>query len=227
MNIALLEHDTITIKSGDDRIKLFRIISTRGITIKKPVFDKNANLLIWEDEFIEKHSIGGYVESINQLEGNSWLDSHAKVWGNAKIIDSVIMDTAKVCDDAVISNSYITNLAMICNNAKINESWVGDQVLVKQNAEIQNSKLFNSCMVFGNAKVFKSYIYDGCYVMKDAIVEGCTMKDTSMIGGNAHVRNCMLSNRASFTEGVHESKNIDFDVELKSVIPDRFYEVDF
>jgi carbonic anhydrase/acetyltransferase-like protein (isoleucine patch superfamily) len=226
-NIAILEHDNIFIRDGDNKIKLFRIIATKGIMVKIPTVDKGTKLLIWEDYFVEKHSIGGYVENINQLEGSSWLDGHAKVWGNAKIINAFIADTAKIYGNAIVENSYVANLAVITNNAKVTNSWISDQAVIKQNAVVEESKIFNSAMMFGNARVSNSNISGGCYVMKDAVVEGCTLRDTAMVGGTAHVKNCILSNRSAFTEGFHQSKNIDFDVELKSVIPDRFYDVDF
>ena len=224
---AILEHDTITIKHGDKSVKLFRIISTTGIMVKKPVIDKVNALIMWEDEFIPRHTIGGYVENINCLEGNSWIDAQAKVWGNAKIINSYIVDSAKVYDSAIVNSSFISNIATICNNSEVTNSWIADQVVVKQNSKITDSKLFNSSLIFGNAQVTGSVISNGCYVMKNAVVERCILKDTAMVGGDAKVIGCQLSNRATFTTGVHESKNVDFDIELKSVIPDAFYETDF
>lgn len=224
---AILEHDSITIKHGDNAVKLFRIISTQGIMVKKPVVDKTNLILRWEDEFIPKHTIGGYVERLNCLEGNSWIDAQAKIWGDAKIINSYIVDSAKVYDHAVVKSSYISNIATICNNSEITNSWIADQVVVKQNSKIIESKLFNSSLIFGNAQVTGSIISNGCYVMKNAVVERCILKDTAMVGGDAKVINCQLSNRSTFTTGVHESKNIDFDIELNSVIPDAFYETDF
>lgn len=225
MHVALLEYDSITIKQNDKSVKLYRIISTGALFSKIPIVNKKTSILEWSEQLIEKHTIGGYVESLSNVGSGGWVEGNAKIWGEALITNTILSDSVKVFGKANIVDSYVGGYATIYGNSEVSNSWITDQTTVKDNAKISSSKLFNSAMIFGSAEVSNSLIQDGCYVMKQAKVDKCILKDTAMVGGTAHVIGCSMSNQASFVDGEHRSKNVDFSAELGSIIPEAFYDL--
>lgn len=229
MYIALLEHDSIKIKVDDKEIKLYRIISTKSFKVNISEGNRNSPMIAWKELTIEKHAIGGFVSSLNVFDPTTfnWVDVNAKVWGDAFLKNgSYITDTAKVYGNAVIDASMISDVATVRDNAFVKNSWISDQATVKDHARVESSKIMNFALAMQNAEVTNSFMFNGTYVMKNAKISNTIMRDTSMVGGNAILDKCTLSNRSTYIEGEHISKNIDVDVNLESVIPAGFFDTD-
>lgn len=231
MYVALLEHDNIKIKVNDKEVKLYRIISTKSFRIKIPDVERSSiSPIIWKELSIERHTIGGFISSLDVLDPHTfnWVDVNAKVWGGALLKnESYVTDQAKVYGDVIVDGSMISDVATIKDKVSVKNSWISDQAVVQGNAIVENSKIMNFALVMHNAVVTNSYLFNGTYVMKNAKITNTIMRDTSMVGGNAIVQNCTLSNRATYVEGEHISKNIDVDVKLESVIPSGFFDSDY
>lgn len=228
MHFDLLRHDYISFKVGENYKKLYRIISTTSFDVDIPdISSKGKMLKSFITVHIPKHSIGGYVESVDNIstEGKpSWIDNNGKVYGKAVISNGTfVSDYARIGDNSKISNSYITDYARILNNANVVDSWIGDLAIVKDTASVSGSHVLNQTLIFNFATIKNSLILDGCYVSEKAIVENSTLKDISMAGGDAIVTNCNFSGRATATTGEVKSRNINFDLQLNSQIPKSFY----
>lgn len=113
---------------------------------------------------IKAGTIGGFVESLDNLDGNAWVYDNAQVWGEAKVYDN-----AQVYDHACVYGN-----ALIYDNAQVyGRSYVwGGQVY--GNARIFGSAgVSDNAKVFGHAQVFEyAWISDNAQVYDDAVVFG-------------------------------------------------------
>lgn len=206
--IALLDHDKITINHPilKKPVQLYRIIATKSF--KLPKF----NIVV------EKYDIGGYVQSLNNIDPNSevWVNNTARIFDDAKIIDgSYICNNALVFGSAVVKNSLIENFARIHGKSYIENSHVKDQVEIKDSAKVIDSTLKNSTKICNNAHLINTFTNKGVYIHGNAIVSNSDIADISEIRGDAEVENCKLQGRVVITTGHHISETINKEPQLK------------
>ena len=79
------------------------------------------------NQHVKKGDLGGYVESLKNLDNNAWVYGNARVFGDARVFDNA----------RVSGNAWVYGNAWVFDNA-----WVSDNARVSGNAE-----------VFGKAKV--------------------------------------------------------------------------
>lgn len=87
---------------------------------------------------IEVGTLGGYVESYNNLKNNAWAYDDAKIYGKAVVCrNATIFGNAQVCDDArVYDNANIFANAVVFGNAIVH----GD-ACVSSNARVCGDEL--------------------------------------------------------------------------------------
>ena len=85
---------------------------------------------------IRKGTIGGYVESRNNIVGVSWVFPHSIVTGDSKITNSIIEKGCIICDASIeyatISNSQIIGdkKGVVIKNAVIDNSYIYDEAFI-------------------------------------------------------------------------------------------------
>lgn len=206
--IALLNHDYILAKhpvTGRE-VKLFRIISTRAFQVR--------------DRTIEKYKIGGYVQSLSNIDMNTynWIDNTARVFGDSFISDNtLITHNALVFENAKISNSLITDYVRVYGNAIVNNSILNDLVEVRGMGEVNNSTLINSAVVIKHGKIDNCKMSMGSYVSDDAQCYNCTLEDFASATGDVILHNCQLKNGATVSNGEFKNTTFAEDYDLKYI----------
>ena len=177
----------------------------------------NSNIL--DTKTIEKHTIGGYVESLDNLDPVNpvWVDHRARVFDSAKILNgSLVTESCVIFGNAEIDASRVKHYARVHGNAKVTKSTVKDLSEIKGDAKIFNCQVGNSAMVFENATVNDTILETGSCIRGNSIVINCILKDTAQIQGDSQVTNCKLGGRAVILEGNHENETFYEDYNLKT-----------
>lgn len=180
-------------------------------------YSNNQNIL--DTKTIEKHTIGGYVQSIDNLDPDTpvWVGHRSRVFDDAKILNgSLITESAVIYGNTEINASRIKHYARIHGNAKVVKSTVKDLAEIKGNAKLFNCQVGNSGMIFEDAIVNNTILETGSCIRGHANVDKCILKDTSQIQGNSEVFNCKLGGRAVILEGVHRNSSFYEDYNLKT-----------
>lgn len=177
----------------------------------------NKNIL--DTKTIEKHTIGGYVQSIDNLDPNNpvWVDHRARVFDTAKIINgSLVTESCVIFGNAEIDASRVKHYARVHGNSKIVKSTVKDLSEIKGDAQLFNCQVGNSAMVFENAIVRNTILETGSCIRGNSIVDNCILKDASQIQGNSEVENCKLGGRSVILNGNHSNETFYEDYNLKT-----------
>jgi carbonic anhydrase/acetyltransferase-like protein (isoleucine patch superfamily) len=177
----------------------------------------NKNIL--DTKTIELHTIGGYVESIDNLDPDIpvWVDHRARVFDSAKILNgSLVSESCVIYGNAVINASRVRHYARIHGNAKLLKSTVKDLSEIKGNVVLTNCQVGNSAMIFEDAVVNNTILETGSCIRGQANVDRSILKDASQIQGNSEVKNCKLSGRAVILNGVHHNETLYEDYNLKT-----------
>lgn len=131
-----------------------------------------------------KGTIGGYIESEDNLDGEAWIGKDAIVYGNAQVYGRAI----------------VWGNAIIKDNSKI-----FDCANVRMNAIVEgNSKIFGHSIIDGNARIKDSMIED------NALVEGDAVIDHSYINASMDIKNSSVINN----KGLHYFKSSGFDATI-------------
>jgi carbonic anhydrase/acetyltransferase-like protein (isoleucine patch superfamily) len=179
--------------------------------------ENNKNIL--DTKTIEIHTIGGYVESIDNLDPDNpvWVDHRARVFDNAKILNgSLVTESSVIFGNSEIDASRIKNYARIHGNSKITKSTVKGLSEIKGNVKLFNCQVSNSAMIFEHADVSNTILETGSCIRGNAVVDRSILKDTSQIQGNSQVVNCKLGGRAVILEGEHSNASFYEDYNLKT-----------
>jgi carbonic anhydrase/acetyltransferase-like protein (isoleucine patch superfamily)/uncharacterized coiled-coil protein SlyX len=174
---------------------------------------------ILDTKTIELHTIGGYVESIDNLDPDVpvWVDHRARVFDSAKILNgSLVSESCVIYGNAEINASRVRHYARIHGNAKILKSTIKDLSEIKGNVVLTNCQVGNSAMVFEDAVVNNTILETGSCVRGQANVDRSILKDASQIQGNSQVINCKLSGRAVILDGMHQNETLYEDYNLKT-----------
>lgn len=177
----------------------------------------NRNIL--DTKTIEKHTIGGYVQSLDNLDPDSpvWVDHRARVFDEAKILNgSLVTESCVIFGSSKIISSRVKHYARVHGNAQIVKSTVKDLSEVKGNAQLFNCQVGNSAMVFENANVKNTILETGSCIRGNSVVDKCILKDTAQIQGDSNVVNCKLGGRAVILDGVHTNDSFYEDYNLKT-----------
>jgi carbonic anhydrase/acetyltransferase-like protein (isoleucine patch superfamily) len=114
---------------------------------------------------IKVGQLGGFVESYDNLQDNSWVDDEAKVFGNSIVKgDSIIRGHACVYGNAKITDAKISEWATVCGNAQIIEGYVHGHACVYGNTQI-GGEVYGCVQVYGSADIgINTKIYGSCHI---------------------------------------------------------------
>lgn len=114
---------------------------------------------------IKVGQLGGFVESYDNLQDNSWVDDEAKVFGNAIVKgDSIIRGHACVYGNAKITDAKISEWATVCGNAQIIEGYVHGHACIYGNTQI-GGEVYGCTQVYGSADIgINTKIYGSCHI---------------------------------------------------------------
>ena len=147
---------------------------------------------------------GGFVESEFNLshEGDCWIGSNAKVYGNGRVQQyarvrhlAEVYDRATIAGEAIVDynakvygNAVITDEAHVTDYAEVYESaFVSDRAYVSDHAQVLGSaSLFGSVCVYDCAIVCKiARLYGTAKVCGQANISGGSIHGCAYIGGCA------------------------------------------
>ena len=154
---------------------------------------------------IEVGTLGGYVESYNNLKNNAWAYDDAKIYGkavvchNAKVFDNaqiygsaMVYDNAQIYGNAIVSgNARVYGCATVCDNAIIFENAaIFESANVFEGSSIYGcAKIYGKAVVCRNATIFgNAQVYDNAQVCDDArVYDNARIYDNANIFANAVV----------------------------------------
>jgi carbonic anhydrase/acetyltransferase-like protein (isoleucine patch superfamily) len=128
---------------------------------------------------VKKGTIGGWVESYNNLQDNAWIEG-----------DALVMDNACVSGYAKISgNAHVSENAKISGNVQVSEDvHIYGSAQVSGDAQIYGSAIIlDRARISGNVKVYgRTYISGDAQVSGDAQIYGSVrILDRARVSGNA------------------------------------------
>jgi len=179
--------------------------------------ENNRNIL--DTKTVEIHTIGGYVESIDNLDPTTpvWVGHRARVFDSAKILNgSLITESAVIYGNAQVDCSRVKHYARIHGNSKVVKSTIKDLSEIKGNAQLSNCQVSNSAMIFEDAVVSDSILETGSCIRGNAVVKQTILKDASQIQGKTEVLNCKLGGRAVLLEGQYQNQSFYEDYNIKT-----------
>lgn len=175
--------------------------------------------IVLEKRTIEIHTIGGYVQSIENLDPDCpvWVDHRARVFDNAKILNgSLITESCVIFGDAVINASRLKNYSRVHGKSEVMYSYLEGLCEVKGNAKLTRCQLSNSAMIFEDAVVDNCVLTTGTCIRGKSFVKNSILNDASQIQGESTVENCKLSGRYVVLGGEHLNESFFEDYNLKT-----------
>ena len=218
--VALLLHDYIEIKHPQTKkpIRLYRLISTKTFKIDYDISEPLKSEPSYE--VIEINTIGGYVESIDNLDPDTynWISNISKVFDKAYISNgSIIKNNCQIYNNAIISKSRLSNYAKASGNSQIINSLLTDLVEVKDNAKVENSYMHNASIVMENGSINNSKMEVGSIVRGNAVSNNSYLTDIAQIQGDVVINNCNLKERTVLMEGEYYNEDIAVDADLSVI----------
>lgn len=152
------------------------------------------------ENFVRKGDLGGWIEKVENLQGNAWVADNAKVYGEA-----MVFGNAKVYENAVVyQKSKVYGKARVYGDSKVRgEANISGEAYVLGNSFIlDSSKVSGLSYVCGN-----SYISGNSYVFGRSHLDGNTK-----LFGNAYIGSdndfCVLSKFGSINRDITFFTNI-------------------
>lgn len=207
--VAILQHDTIKMRHPSKQnsiVTLYRIIATKSFFLEK--FNKH----------IKKYDIGGYVESIENIDPTNpvWVDNTARIFDSAKILNgSYIRNVALVYENATVIGSEVADHCRVHGSSIIENSKILNLSEIRDGAKIQNSEIRKSSKISGNAQISDSIFNIAASAAGDCIVKNSTISDVSEIRGTAIVSNCKYSGRVVREADEWNNETIDKEIKLE------------
>lgn len=204
--LQLLTYDVIQIKHPSTKklISLYRIIALKTFKVG--------------DVIVEKYSIGGYVQSLDNIDQNTynWVDGKSKVFDTAVISNGTYTNhNALIFGNAKVSRSQVINYARISGDSVVEDTLVTDLAEIRGNTTAIECELYNSSLIFENAEANNCKLHNGANLRGNSKSINCVLYDTAEVGGTAFAQNCKLTGGAYFKNGEHSNEVIDRDLELK------------
>ena len=165
---------------------------------------------------IKKGTLGGYIESDNNLShnGTAWIHDNAKVFGDALITDdahvhrnAIIKDKTLIEDDA-----FVTDNAIIQDHASVSDSAIiRDNARIYNNASVYGNALIqDKASISGNAQIYEYAVITGTSQVTDnTLVYGkATLRGNVIVTGNAQIKdNANLYDHVRISEHARISRD--------------------
>lgn len=207
MKYKLLKNDYTDVSHPVTKkpVRLYRVLALKTFTTK-----------IGE---ISEGTIGGFIADESNLNQNdsSWLYNMSKIFDNALLIDSVLLDYALVYQNAIVQDSICRLYARVFGDVTIIESEISNNVSVSGKGKIERSKLFEYARVSGNVLVDRCIVHDGVVIRDASKVCNCVLRDTTMISGVSDIENCQYSGHTIIHNTVAKNETRTTDVPLEVI----------
>lgn len=210
--ITLLENDFIILDDPNKKgvtHKLYRIYANEDIKIGTRI--------------IPKDSIGGRISKDVEIYG-SWVDNFAIAFGKVFIENSILSDRSRVFGNSKVISSLISDMAWIKDNSVVKFSIVSGKSEIFENAQVSNSFISNSSRIHGNCIINSSSISGGATVSGQAKCENSKLSDTSSLMGNVTIFRCSMAGRAVLGNVSRKRGEIWKEVEPKLYQNTSFFE---
>ena len=212
----------------------YKILKNHFIDLKSPTTNKPVRLyrIIALENFntqngtVRTGDIGGFIQSAATLSQSdtSWVYHTGKVFDDAILSDSVILEDGAGYGQSVIRDSIISGRARISGTCSvIRDSLISGNATVEGDCEISNSTMTNATRVFGKCKVTNTLMSGGSIIRDNSTVNNSTLSDIAEINGNSVIDNCQFSGRTvvsnSRCAGETRSDQIELNI-IQQVLPD-------
>lgn len=160
-------------------------IASDGVTILHRIqANKDFSYVFGVD--VVKGEFGGWIENENNLERNSWVGDNAEVYGEAKIVDSAVIENAVVRNNARVTNdSCIAGNAQIMDSACVDNSIVADDAQIKENAVIEKSSVEGYSTIGRNSYVHNCTCSENTHIY-ESIIQNVDMCGDIIIGNREY-----------------------------------------
>lgn len=226
----LINSDYITIKNPitSAPVKLYRILALRELSIRVTPNEYTPTI---SSVIIPKYSIGGYIESLDNLskDDESWVGGSAKVFGGAIIsMDSIVTDDAIVYGNVLVEKSYIggfnrtfSNDGNLSDKFKIHNCIFYGKSLVEglKNTTILNTIATNSALLKNNKHVLDTVVTGGSFIV-DSSVTNSKLFNVSGIK-RSNISNCNLYERFTYVDVSASNEDVSSFVELNFINGDK------
>lgn len=175
-----------------------KIASDHSTVLRRIQATKDMNYLFGVD--VVKGELGGWIESENNLQGNSWVGDNAEVFGQAKVVDSVVVDNAIVKDEA-----RVTNDSCIAGNAQVTDAACIANSIIADDARISDFSVVVKTPVDGYSSISgDSYVYD-CTCFHNTHIVNSKIHNVDM-SGDIHVE----AREYGYGEGEDDRDRVDY-----------------
>lgn len=134
------------------------------------------NLSFIDEKDVPEGTLGGWIESERNLSGYSWVGDDAEVYGQARVINSAILGSSIVRDNAVVKESTVWGSSVIKDDAEIDES------LISGHARIGGSSVLDKSVFTGYGSVSGSSHLESCFCRKNVNVADSWLQNVNMEG---------------------------------------------
>lgn len=206
MKYKILKNDHIDFQHPTTHkpVRLYRIVALKS-------FDTRAGR-------VEEGSIGGYIGGEVNLSQNdfSWVFSLSKIFDDALLVDSVLVDNAAAYENAIIQDSILKGYSVAKGKSTVVESVVGGNVTIDNGARIRNCNAAGSVIVRGSADVLDSELSGGVLIEGAAHVIKCKLHDTTHVCGSVtKITNCHFSGHTFVKDAIINNETWRHDADLQ------------
>lgn len=154
-----------------DDAKIYGDARVHGDTLLKGEARVYGNVLIKGDIIISDNSriygdacikdstrISGTCEVFGnaRITGRTTLEGNVRVSGKAQVRDSLIKDSARIQESALIIDSTISDCSVVCDESKVQESKLNGKAYVSGYAHVLHSEIFDDAVVSGRVVLNES-----------------------------------------------------------------------
>ncbi len=125
---------------------------------------------------VPEGTIGGWIEKEDNLSGYSWVAGNAEVYGDAKVMNSVISGNSIVRDEAVVKESMVYGNSIVEDDAAVKESIVSGHARINGYAYLNNSVFAGYGAVQGRSRL------ENCFLRNNVNVVNSTLRYVCMEG---------------------------------------------
>ncbi len=218
----IIGSDYITIKNPltGQPIKLYRILALRDLHIR--INSNEYTEKIPKNIIIPKYSIGGYIESIENLDDSdeSWVGGTAMVFNGAVVsMDSYICDNAAVYGNVNVKKSYIgghnrtsCQHLNIVKTLTLDDCIFLDKTTVAADGGITSTTATNSSLIEGSVQLNNVTVAGGSFI-KNSTVNSSKLFGFSGIK-RSKISGCELYERFTYVDATAINETKSSEIEL-------------
>lgn len=182
--------------SGEEKI------ASDGVTVLHQI-QAIRNISFLNEKDIPEGTLGGWIESENNLKGYSWVDGNAEVFGKAQVINSFILGDSVVRDNAVVKESTVWGSSTIEGDAETERALISGHVRIGDSSFVEKSVFAGYGFVTGYSHL------DNCFCQNNVNITDSLLRNVGMEGDfmvNGKQLDCMTEGNKVKKFGYHPPK---------------------